>query len=178
MESVCPCLHWPLKIKRLLMKTIFAIPCCILLTFICCMMSSTRTHAQDEVPIDPLIAPYILNPVNFSICDSLLTFSWTSSGDKVSYELWISDNNGFEVCKQFVTKDTTFTWLSGVSNNQYKYCKVRAWKTGKIYSDWSPVVAVFHGVVPQINIELYQGGGCHGDCSRCSHPCGRRPMPK
>jgi hypothetical protein len=168
----------PSKLNTYFMKTIVAIPCCILLTILFSMMLGTQIHAQNSSTGDQLIAPYLLNPVNFSSCDSLCTFSWTSSGNKVSYELWISDNSGFGECKQFVTRDTTFTWLTGVPTNQYKYCKVRAWKSGKVYSAWSPVVAFVHGTLIQNNFNIYRTGGCNGDCSHCNHPCGRRPVPK
>ncbi len=162
------------------MKTFFLLPVWIFvaLTFNVGIQSHNSIPPSTDASIVP--APVILSPVNNSTCDTVCNFIWTSSGSKLKYELWVSDINTFEVSKRFVTTDTTFSCPMGAVTNQYKYCKVRAWKSSESYSVWSSTITLIHGDAPE-NIKLdpyYQrGGGCTGRCGDCPHPCGRRPMP-
>ncbi len=137
-----------------------------------------KTNAQIYIKKDSIAVPLLISPISYAACDSTCSFSWTSSGKKITYELLIADNNNFNNSKNIVTKDTTIVCNLGNKSNYYKYCKVRAWKNNKNYSAWSLVVIIIHAdnsliIQPE---KLYQGG-CHGNCGNCNHPCGRR-FPK
>ncbi|HBX52642.1 MAG: hypothetical protein A2309_11730 [Bacteroidetes bacterium RIFOXYB2_FULL_35_7] len=144
-------------------------------------LSLTSKYQNNKTELDKNIpVPLVLSPaVNF-VADSICTFTWTNSGKKIKYELWVSDNLNFNSCKQYIVKDTTFTCFLGAETNDYKYCKVRAWKKSKLYSEWSAVVAFAHGeIFKEFQQEIkISPGGCNGNCANCKHPCGRRRLPK
>jgi hypothetical protein len=162
------------------MKTSFSFRCLVLLFFLVSTLSASETKAQQTVQSKSVTAPVFLLPLNYSGCDSLVNFVWYGSGDHVTYELWVADTEGFGSSQQFVTTDTNFSCAIKAKINQAVYCKVRAWKNATSYSEWSAVLVVYYRApLEQIHPDLntLRGGGCHGNCSNCRNPCGRRPSP-
>jgi hypothetical protein len=158
------------------MKTILFISLFTIISALSGSLTESKTNSQlpgeSEIPI-----PVIMTPLNYTSCDSTCNFSWTSSGKNITYELLISESSSFVTNKSYTTIDTTLLCPLGAKTNNYKYCKVRAWKNSKTYSDWSPLVTFYHGSSSLIyNPDLIKiSGGCQGNCGNCKHPCGRRP---
>lgn len=157
------------------MKSIFFITYFFTFSFFLSNIDVVNINGKGNVLDTKIKVPQIITPIQNSIVDSVCQFIWTSSGSRITYELWISDDVNFQQSKQFLVKDTVFTCSLGAETNSYKYCKVRSWNKSKKYSNWSSVITLSHGeIFKQYKEEIIYQRRCDGNCGNCKNPCGRR----
>jgi len=158
------------------MKTILIFP---LFLFIAIFSNSNKEnipfafHTDEEI----IPAPIIVYPYNNSYCDSVCTFKWTSSGKNLKYELLIADNISFYNSNVVIAKDTSVVYKFESKTVKVLYCKVRAWKSAKLFSNWSNTVTFTNNLSFELkNTDLIKSSGCKGNCGSCNHPCGKRKL--
>lgn len=118
-------------------------------------------------------APTVISPNDFfTTSESTVLFLWNQSGDEITYEITYAWDNGFSNAQSTTTIDTAIYISFPVAKSTPLFWKIRSIaKSGQV-SEWSPVHSFSFVMQPA----LYQHG-CNGNCSQCTHPCGRRPHP-
>lgn len=124
-------------------------------------------------PDPDLFPPMLFSPVSgVSMQKGEIKLEWYRTDRKHVYEIMIARKPDFSDGERFACKDTVFTHVFNDENIAI-YWKVRAFKTKKVYSEWSAPFMFYVGLQPAI----IHSGGCNRDCGNCKHPCGRRPPP-
>ncbi|GAB4296668.1 MAG: hypothetical protein Kow0068_21040 [Marinilabiliales bacterium] len=115
-------------------------------------------------------APQIISPVNNQyFLNDTCQFMWTSCGENVKYEVWLSKLYNFQSVSKATSKDTLLKKVFSQTEYGTYYWKVRAFNN-KIHGEWSQIYCFHVGEIQQNN--YYHG--CSGNCATCPHPCGRR----
>jgi hypothetical protein len=115
-----------------------------------------------------IASPVLLGPASgAAVTNDTNVFYWSSSGKKIVYEIIFSSDAGFSNPSRFAVKDTFFKMAFPLYGTYF--WKVRAFKSKKSFSEWSVTNQIYVGQPVK-----YISPGCHGNCSNCSHPCGRR----
>lgn len=158
------------------MKTLSIIPFLFVISVALNFLSTKQVGVNSNTS-GIVTPPEIFSPTPNSIIEDECSFLWTMPGDNLVYELWVSDNINFNNCERYVTRDTYYNCSLGKATNQYKYAKVRAWRSIYSYSEWSTVIVISHSEIA-VPVDIIGPSGCSGNCANCPNPCGgRRRVP-
>ncbi len=138
--------------------------------------SSAQPHLITELIFEeePLPdTPKVIAPSDFfSTSETTVLFAWNRIDTGVTYEINYAWDAGFSTSQSTTTIDTAIYISFPVAGSAPLFWKIRSISKSGQVSGWSSVHS-FSFVMQPV---LYQRG-CNGNCSQCTHPCGRRPYP-
>lgn len=122
-----------------------------------------------------LSIPIPKSPLNGAVISAeTISFSWSACPGAVRYRIETSQLADFTIINALECIDTISIQSISLMSAPNMFWRVRSEMNDTVYSGWSEVNQF---TVQQAVVIPPPYGGCNGDCSHCTHPCGRRPPP-